>query len=665
MANPGDFAYTVKQQADIVRIVGDYVKLKKAGAQNWSGLCPFHGEKTASFSVHATRQFYHCFGCGVSGDVFSFVQKVENITFPEAVRFVAQKLGIVLPKASYSSPAEAKQARLRTALLEVQERACGFFQESLKRPEGARARQYLLGRELDEKTIAEFRIGYAPDSGFLLRDRLKSEFSEEVLRESGLFSWKQESGLQASGSRLQPGSSQLSAVSSPQEQTAPGLAPARNDHRLQENPEASSQKLAAASMYSKFRDRVMFPIRSEAGKVIAFTGRTLATDEKSRPKYLNSPETAIYSKGRVLFNLDHAKEAMRKLDYAVLVEGQMDCISVYAAGFHNVIASSGTAFTELQAKLLGRFSKNVVVNFDPDTAGAKATERTLGLLVEEEFQIKVLTLEQGFDPDLFIRRQGKDAYGTALKKSQKYFDYLIERARAQFPVRSAEGKVKAVNHLLPHIQRVPSRIVRDELAHEIAQKLGIDSSVLRQELKHAAGTRAAAAVKAPAEAQVTDSERILIRALASAQQMQPGEEHLSARDGAEEEFDPARQAQYALHNEGLHHGLATESLAEALLNADSGVADVMDIPRSEADRRLLASILLKEDEELSAERLDGAVRALRKIHLRRRLEQVQRELQSAVGKEPGQLQELLQEKMRLKRALMDPGIADSGTAIAV
>jgi DNA primase len=665
MANPGDFAYTVKQQADIVRIVGDYVKLKRAGAQNWSGLCPFHGEKTASFSVHATRQFYHCFGCGISGDVFSFVQKIENITFPEAVRFVAQKLGMALPKASYSNPAEAKEARLRTQLLEVHERACGFFQECLKGPEGARAREYLLGRELDEETIAEFRIGYAPDSGFLLRDRLKSEFSGEVLRESGLFSWKQESGLQASASRLQPGSSQLSAIGSQQEQMAPGLAPARNDKSLEEKPEASSQKLAAASMYSKFRDRVMFPIRSEAGKVMAFTGRTLATDEKSRPKYLNSPETAIYSKGRVLFNLDHAKEAMRKLDYAVLVEGQMDCISVYAAGFHNVIASSGTAFTELQAKLVGRFSKNVVVNFDPDTAGAKATERTLGLLVEEEFQIKVLTLEQGFDPDLFIRRKGKDAYGTALKNSQKYFDYLIERARAQFPVRSAEGKVKAVNHLLPHIQRVPSRIVRDELAHEIAQKLGIDSSVLRQELKHAAGTRAAAAVKAPAEAQVTDSERILIRALASAQQMQPGEEHLSARDGAEEEFDPARQAQYALHNEGLHHGLATESLAEALLNAASDVADVMDLPRSEADRRLLASILLKEDEELTAERLDGAVRALRKIHLRRRLEQVQRELQSAGGKEPGQLQELLQEKMRLKRALMDPGIADSGTAIAV
>src|SRR3954467_759054 len=191
MANPGDFAYTVKQQADIVRVIGDYVKLKKAGAQNFSGLCPFHNEKTPSFSVHATRQFYHCFGCGASGDVFSFVQKLENITFPESVRAVAQKLGIALPKISYNSPAEAKEAKLRTILLDANERACAFFQEYLKRPEGAHAREYLTGRGLDGDTIARFRIGFAPDSGFHLRDRLKGEFEEEVLRESGLFSWKE------------------------------------------------------------------------------------------------------------------------------------------------------------------------------------------------------------------------------------------------------------------------------------------------------------------------------------------------------------------------------------------------------------------------------------------------------------------------------------------
>jgi DNA primase len=579
MANPGDFSYTVKQQADIVRIIGDYVKLKKAGAQNFSGLCPFHKEKTPSFSVHSTRQYYYCFGCQEKGDVFSFVQKIENITFPESVRMVAQKLGIPLPKANYSTPGEAKEARLRGQLLDIHERGVAFFQECLRRPEGARAREYLLGRGLDQEMIARFRIGYAPDSGFLLRDRLKEEFSEEVLRESGLFSWKQDDRLPASGSRPPEGEKQ--------------------ENGRGESPEAGSRKPEAASMYSKFRNRVMFPIASEAGKVIAFTGRTLATDEKSGPKYLNSPETPIYSKGKVLFNLDLAKEWIKKFDYAILVEGQMDCISVYAAGFHNVIASSGTAFTELQAKLLGRFSKNAVVNFDPDTAGAKATERTLGLLVEEEFTIKVLTLEQGFDPDLYIRRKGKEAYGDALKQSQKYFDYLIERARTQFPVRSGEGKQKAVNYLLPHIQRVPSRIVRDELAHEISQKLGIESAVLRQELRHAAATRETSAVKAPAEAQVTDAEKVLIRALASARQIQSVEEHLSARDGAEEEFDPARQALYVLQNEGLHRGLSTESLAESLLNAGREFADVLEVPATESDRRLLALILLKEDEELT------------------------------------------------------------------
>ena len=642
-----DFKEIVKAQADIVRIIGEYIKLKKAGASNYAGLCPFHGEKTPSFSVHATRQFYHCFGCGVSGDVFSFVQKIENVTFPEAVRLVAQKLGIPLPKATYSSPGEARDAKLRAQLVEVQERAAAFFQECLKRPEGARAREYLAGRGLDQETITRFRIGYAPDSGFVLRDRLAGEFSEDVLRESGLFSWKQEEGL-----RAKPALSEAEGSSGP-----------RPDSPEQEEdlpkPESRSPKPASA-IYSKFRNRVMFPIANDAGKIIAFTGRTLAVDEKSGPKYLNSPETGIYSKGRVLFNLDHAKEAIRKLDYAILVEGQMDCISVYAAGFHNVIASSGTAFTEIQAKLLGRFSKNVVVNFDPDTAGAKATERTLGLLVEEDFQIKVLTLEQGFDPDLYIRRKGKDAYGEALRSSQKYFDYLIARARSHFPVRSAEGKQKAVNYLLPHIQRVPSRIVRDELGQEIAQKLGIDSAVLRQELRHVAAERSAASVKAPAEAKATDAERILIRALASSRQMQPGE-HLSARDGAEEEFDPARQAQYVLQSEGLHRGLTTESLVEALLNARAEIADVMDAPQSEGDRRLLASILLKEDEELTAELLERAMRALRKIHLGRRLEQVQLELKALnADADLRQKTALGAEAMRLKRALMDPGVGEGG-----
>jgi DNA primase len=676
MSTSADFKDTLKQQADIIRIIGDYVKLKKAGAQNYSGLCPFHNEKTPSFSVHATRQFYHCFGCGASGDVFSFVQKIENVTFPEAVRIIAQRAGVPMPAMTFSSPQEAREARHRTELLEIHDRACEFFQEYLRRPEGGHAREYLKGRGLDQETIKRFRIGYAPDSGFILRDRLKGEFSEEVLRESGLFSWKErgrESG-QESGVRSQlraqrarrSGEQNTRSLDSADHSASGVTGSARDDTDSELKPGAESREPKAESrvpeawspkpeaLYSKFRNRVVFPICNDAGRVIAFTGRTLSADEKAGPKYLNSPETPIYSKSRVLFSLDQAKEAIRKLDYAILVEGQMDCISVYAAGFHNVIASSGTAFTDAQAKLLGRFSKNVVVNFDPDTAGARATERTLGLLVEEEFNIRVVTLEPGFDPDLFIRRRGKEAYADALRNSQRYFDYLIERARTQFPVKTGEGKVKAVNFLLPHIQRVPSRIVRDELAHEIAQKLGIDSAVLRQELRHVAATRSAATVKAPAEGQVTAAERILVRALASAREIQAGEGHVSARDGAEEDFDPARQAQFALENERLHEGLATESLIETLLQAGPDTRDVMELPLADDDRRRLASILMRGGEELSPELLEETVRALRQIKLDRVLASIQAEIVEAEKKRRAATSD--EERIRQDMALAELGM---------
>jgi len=598
MSNPGSPADTVKQQADIVRVIGDYVKLKKSGAQNFSGLCPFHKEKTPSFSVHATRQFFHCFGCGASGDVFTFVQKMENITFPEAVRAVAQKLGIALPKSAFRGE-DAQEAGVRSALLEAHERACAFFQEQLQKPEGARAREYLAERGVAVDAIRKFRIGYAPDSGFLLRDRLKGSFPEETLRASGLFSWKQE---------------------------------------------------GEGAMYSRFRNRVTFPISSETGRVIAFTGRTLAQDEKSGPKYLNSPETAIYSKSRVLFNLDRAREAVRNLGYAILVEGQMDCIAVDSAGFHNVIASSGTAFTDAQARLLARFTHKLVVNFDPDAAGAAAAERSLALLVEEDFQIKVLTLEPGFDPDLFLRRRGREAYAAALRGAPKYFDYLIERARAQFPVRTPEGKVQAVNFLLPHIHRVPHRIARDELASEISQKLAIDSGALRQELRHAASARSGT-VKSPTETQITDAERILIRALAAGGQVQV--EHSTTASEPDEQLDLARHTRFTLSTENLHLGLSAEVLIQALLGAEA--ADPMSLPLSDSDRRLLAATLMDEREDLTPSLLEGAIEALRRLHLERR----QRSLKSQIAEaerrqDSGVLAQLLREKLEVDRALTAP-----------
>ena len=327
----------------------------------------------------------------------------------------------------------------------------------------------------------------------------------------------------------------------------------------------------------------------------------------------------------------------------------MDCISVFMAGFHNVIASSGTAFTEAQVRLLARYAKKIVVNFDPDTAGIAAAERSLGMLVAEDFEIRVLTLDSGFDPDLFIRRKGAEAYKEALGSSQRYFDYLIERARTQFPVRSAEAKVRAVNYLLPHLQQVPHRIARDELAADIAQKLGIDSALLRKDLKHAAATRSSS-VKTTAEAQITDAERIVIRALASGGEMN-GESGVSDRSGEDHLPDLRRQAQYTLGTEPLHIGLATESLLQTLLDAPE-LTDPMSLPLSDSDQRTLAVILLREEEPLTLELLEGAFAALRRRRLEREQQRVKVRILEAERRNDGAtLAELVQEKLRIDRAL--------------
>jgi DNA primase len=458
-----DFAQSVKQQADIVKVIEGYIRLRKAGAQRYTGLCPFHKEKTPSFSVHAGQQFFYCFGCQASGDVFSFVGKIENVGFPEAVRIVAGKCGIPLPKREFSSPEEAAGARLRAKLLELHETAAAWFEEQLRSPGGALAREYLRGRGLSDEGIKKFRIGYAPDSFNALRDRLSGMADEATLRASGLFSSKE----QGDGSQ--------------------------------------------GPLYDRFRKRVTFPIANEGGRVIAFTARTLETGEKAGAKYINSPETPLYSKGQVLFNLDKAKAAIRQLEFVLLVEGQMDCISVYLGGIHNVIATSGTAFTEQQVGILKRHTSNVVVNFDPDAAGANAAEKSIALLTEEGFSIKIVTLDGGLDPDRFIRERGVEAYTAVVRGAGRQSDYLIERARAAFPGASAEQKVKALNFLLPHIRRMPDAVAREEFAKDAAFGLKIGESVLRDELRKAA-------LKRREHIEVQDSglkraDRILVRAI--------------------------------------------------------------------------------------------------------------------------------------------------------
>jgi DNA primase len=582
-----DFAQTVKQQADIVKVIEGYIRLRNAGAQRFKGLCPFHNEKTPSFNVNGgSQQFFYCFGCHESGDVFSFVAKIEKVTFPEAVRIVAQKCGIPLPKREFSSPEEAAESRLRTKLFELHETAAAWFEEQLRSPEGALAREYLAGRGLTPEGIKAFRIGYAPDSFNALRDRLSGMADSETLRASGLFASKE----QGDGT----------------------LGP----------------------IYDRFRKRVMYPISNESGRVIAFTARTLETGDKAGAKYINSPETPLYSKGSVLFNLDKARAAIRQLEFALLVEGQMDCISVFLRGIQNVIATSGTAFTEQQVAILKRHTSQVVVNFDPDAAGSNAAEKSIALLTEEGFNIKIVTLDGGLDPDRYIRERGVEAYTQALRSARRQADYLIERARQMFPGASSEQKVKAMNFLLPHIRRMPEKLARDQFAADAAQKLGIDSAVLREELRQAA-LRRRDHVEMRA-ASVSEVERVLLRALAV----------------TDPDFQPSRSiaVQAIAQNPAWFERLGTFAALQALAGRQAN--DPMDVVEDPAQRALLAEVLLAETKPPEPAEVESAIQEIQE----RAIEGRQRDLRAQIAEAErrgdfAELAVLTQQKLDLDRAL--------------
>ncbi|HEY4355353.1 MAG TPA: DNA primase [Acidobacteriaceae bacterium] len=590
-----NFAQLVKAQTDIARIVGDYIKLRKSGA-NWSALCPFHKEKSGSFYLYPGTASYYCFGCHEHGDVFTFVMKMESVTFPEAVRTVATKMGIPLPQREFNSPHEAREAGLRKQLLEVHEAATQYFQGNLRSPEAARAREYMSGRGITEETVKTFRIGYAPDSFNDMRDRLQKFFPEDVLRASGLFSFKD----------VEDGNS-------------------------------------SAPMYTKFRKRVMFPICNEAGKPIAFTGRALETttpDGKTVAKYMNSPETPLYTKGHMLFNLDKAKSAIKANNGALLVEGQMDCISVFMGGLQSVVATSGTAFTEHQVRLLSRFTKTVVLNFDPDSAGMNAAEKTIAILVEEGFDVRVLTLPGGLDPDQFVREHGMQEYVGLVHRAPRHADFLMERAQKIAAARTPQSKVDALNFLLPHIRRIPNAIARDDFAINAAQKLGIDGSLVRQELKHAAQQRLES-VRAPQPKAVSEIERILLCALVLP------------------EADSARRlaAEQLSSNPDWYSELPSSVVIEVLANAPAP-DNPLDAAPDVDSRLLLASALHQSSEASEAargslhEQVENALHTLNE----RRLERRSRELRALIaeaqrrGDEAG-LQLLAHEKIQVERDL--------------
>jgi DNA primase len=583
MAEAGSFAEKVKQQADIVRVIGEYVQLKKAG-QNFRGLCPFHSEKTPSFNVHPTKQIYHCFGCGQGGDVFKFVMEMEKCGFPEAIRIVAEKCGIAVPRPKERSPEERKENQLRAVLVEIHREAQTFFVKQLEgTPEGKAAQAYLEDRGLDRETVTRFGIGYAPSGGDLLLRHLRGKYPEKTLAESGLIS-RDQSGRH----------------------------------------------------FDRFRRRITFPIANESAKIVAFGARALGDDQ---PKYLNSPETPIYSKSNVLYHLDRAKDALRRQDFAVLVEGYMDAIAVARAGISNVVASCGTALAESQIKLLGRFTKRVIVNYDPDTAGQAATERSLTALLEQDFEVRVLALpavgDKKADPDLYIREKGAAAYVEQVKGAPPYVDYLIRRA-SQMDLTSGEGKLRAVNFLLPYVQKIPNRILRSEWATRIAQQLHLEEPVVRAALSKAASERRSEVKLRPelVRQSAKPAERRLIRMLAEAEGFR-------------------RELAEHLQSSRLYVGLETEKIFAALIAASmSGEpfhASEVGALLEDRERRVFFEILFEEAQEPAWEEAQSCLDTLARKQIERELGEVQRGIEA--NPTAPAMRELLTRKQQLMRRL--------------
>jgi DNA primase len=454
-----NFSEQLKNQLNIVDVVGQYVRLKRQGAgPRYVGLCPFHSEKTPSFGVHSILGYYKCFGCDAAGDVFKFVQEIESLTFPETLKLLAERYGIPFPERQRPDDPEAQR---RDAIFEMHEIAADLFQRNLRSAAGADARTYLESRNVSKSAIDEFRLGLSDPAGRQLLDKLQ-RFGPALIEQSGLIGKRQDS----------------------------------------------------SGFYDRFRARLMFPIHNESGKVIAFGARALRPNDE--PKYLNSPETRIYKKSSVLYNLHRAKIDARKHDRMILVEGYMDVIGVYSAGIHEVVASSGTSLALDQVRAIKRqvaqqqaSSGQIILNFDPDPAGARSTEKYIALLLAEGLRVKVLSIPGGLDPDEYIQQNGLNAYQHLLENATSYFHWLAERAREKFDMRIAEGRADAFKFILPTIEQVHDPVERSAIATEMAEYLKVDRDIVRQSMRRATVAPVAPRARELASA-IPPNEKLLI-----------------------------------------------------------------------------------------------------------------------------------------------------------
>lgn len=459
------FIDDLKRQADIVRLISDYVPLKKKGA-NWMACCPFHGEKTPSFSVNPAKGIFYCFGCGKKGSAFNFVMEIERVSFPEAIRIVAEKSGVPLPQMETGAKAEAKQKEYEArkteaeAIINFNNFAVEFWENLLKaeKAESVFAREYVATRGISEPTRQAFRLGYAPKAWDALLNHLK---------EKG-----------ASDKQLE----------------ASGLIIKKDDGR----------------MYDRFRGRVMFPVLDVRGRAVAFGARAIHKDDE--PKYLNSPETAAYTKGQHLYGLFQAQSEIKKRRFAILVEGYLDLIALYQVGITNVVASLGTSLTEAQAKLLGRFTRKVVVNYDGDKAGRSAARRATEILLTQGFEVKVLVLADNADPDDFIRSYGVDEYHKQRGAAVSHIQFTIDEATRERDLNNGADKAAAVEEILPSLRAVKNPIQKREFFDQTMDALRLDSSLRPDIWKQVAGKDTAyRSVRANAERSGDESEFVLPR----------------------------------------------------------------------------------------------------------------------------------------------------------
>lgn len=574
-----DFVEQLKSSIDIVRVIGEYVRLRRVGATGrYLGLCPFHQEKTPSFNVNQTRQFYKCFGCGVSGDVLKFVMELDGLTFPETLKLLAERNGIPMPKRSEYADADSK---LRGALMEMHAIAAQIFQANLKSEQGAAARDYLRRRGVTEESIDTFQLGYSDASGQSVVRKL-SDYTPEQMEASGLVRRRQE----------------------------------------------------GAGFYDAFRGRLMFPIHNESGKVIGFGGR--AMKDEDQPKYLNSPETPIYRKTSVLYNLHRAREGMRKSDRVVLVEGYMDVIGVHSAGIKEVVASCGTALTNAQVRAIHRHADTVVVNFDPDTAGANAAERAIQLFLDEGLRIRVLSLEDGLDPDEFVKEHGADVYRAKLDSASSYFHWLADRARTKFDMKSPEGRMDAFKFLLPAVQKLPDKLERAAVSDDLSSYLGLEPSLVRDQFRKDSQGRRPAAVQSPNRA-IPALEKILLSAMLSSAQVR--ENTLARLDPGQTSSFVTREIFETLrHMEGSNGGVDFSALEGRL--SPGGRALLHEATM--ADETIEESVLL-EQAEACIRRLESDAKRRQVDELRARVKAAEREgrIEDAIG--------LMQELLKRER----------------